>query len=98
MPYTSFQQKVFSVVSQIPFGQTRSYQWVAKKIGHPRAVRAVGSALNKNQNLFVVPCHRVVRADGSLGNYVLGKSIKQMLLDLEKELWYNSKKVSKRRQ
>ncbi len=84
--YTSFQHKVFKVVSTIPFGQRRSYKWVAKKAGRPRAVRATASVLKKNKDLFVVPCHRVVRSDGSIGGYVLGKRIKKMLLDLEKKL------------
>ncbi len=84
--YTSFQRKVFKAVSQIPFGQRRSYKWVAQRAGHPRAVRAAASVLKKNKNLFVVPCHRVVKSDGSIGGYVLGKEIKKMLLDLEKKL------------
>lgn len=84
--YTPFQRKIFKVVSTIPFGRTRSYKWVAQNIGRPRAVRAVGSVLKKNKDLFVVPCHRVIRSDGSLGGYVLGKGIKKMLLDLEKDL------------
>lgn len=84
--YIRFQRKVFKAVSQIPFGQVRSYEWVAKKAGYPRAVRAVASVLKKNENLFVVPCHRVVRSDGSIGGYVLGQKIKKILLDLEKNL------------
>jgi methylated-DNA-[protein]-cysteine S-methyltransferase len=86
MSCTSFERRVFKTVSRIPFGQTRSYKWVAKRAGYPRAVRAVASVLKKNKNLFVVPCHRVVRSDGSIGGYVLGKKIKKMLLDLEKSL------------
>ena len=84
--YTSFQRKVFKVVSTIPFGQRRSYKWVAKEIGHPRAVRAAASVLKKNKDFFVVPCHRVVRSSGAIGDYVLGRKIKKMLLDLEKKL------------
>ena len=84
--YTAFERKVFRAVSEIPFGQTRSYKWVAQKIGHPRAVRAVASVLKKNKDLFVVPCHRVVKSCGSIGDYVLGKEIKKMLLDLESKL------------
>ncbi|UCB56811.1 MAG: MGMT family protein [Candidatus Omnitrophota bacterium] len=84
--YTPFQRKVFKAVSTIPFGQRRSYRWVAKRIGRPHAARAVGLALKKNKDLFVVPCHRVVRADGAIGGYVLGGEIKKMLLDLEKKL------------
>ena len=83
---TSFQQRVFKVVSQIPFGKTRSYKWVAKKVGKPKTARSVGAILKKNKNLFVVPCHRVVHSNGSIGDYVLGKRIKKMLLDVEKRL------------
>ena len=84
--YTAFERKVFKAVSKILFGQVRSYKWVAQKIGQPKAVRAVASALKKNKNLFVVPCHRVVKSCGSIGGYVLGKEIKKMLLDLESKL------------
>ena len=86
MSCSSFQKRVFKAVSQIPFGQRRSYKWVAKEAGRPRAARAVGSILKKNKDLFVVPCHRVVKSDGSIGGYVLGKGVKKMVLDLEKEL------------
>ena len=82
---TLFQRKVFKVVSEIPFGQVRSYKWVAEKAGCPRAARAVGSVLKKNKELFIVPCHRVIASDGSLGGYVLGKKVKKMLLELEKQ-------------
>ncbi len=84
--YTVFQRKVFRAVSEIPFGQTRSYKWVAQKIGHPRAVRAAASVLKKNKDLFVVPCHRVVKSRGSIGGYVLGKKLKKVFLELEKKL------------
>ncbi len=83
---TLFQGEVFKIVCKIPFGQVRSYKWVAKKMGKPRAARAVGAALKKNTKLFIVPCHRVIKSDGSIGGYVLGKKIKSMLLDLEKKL------------
>ncbi len=86
MSYTSFQRKVFKAVSTIRFGQWRSYKWVAKKAGYPRAVRTVASVLKKNKDLFVVPCHRVVRSSGLIGGYVLGKEVKKMLLGLEKKL------------
>ncbi|MBN2097166.1 MAG: MGMT family protein [Candidatus Omnitrophica bacterium] len=84
--YTPFERQVFQAVKQIPFGKTRSYKWVANKVGKPRATRAVASALKKNQDLFIVPCHRVIKDDGSIGGYVLGKEIKQMLLNVEKQL------------
>ncbi|MFH1245400.1 MAG: MGMT family protein [Candidatus Omnitrophota bacterium] len=81
-----FEEKVFKAVSTIPFGQVRSYQWVARKAGYPFAQRAAASVLKRNRKLFIVPCHRVVRLDGSVGGYVLGPDIKKMLLKLEKEL------------
>lgn len=88
--YTPFQRNVFKAVATIPFGQRHSYKWVAKQAGYPKAVRAVASVLKKNKDLFILPCHRVIRADGSLGGYVLGKRIKKMLLDLESKLTQRS--------
>ena len=82
---TEFQKKVFRVVAKIPLGQTRSYQWVAKKIGNPKAVRAVGQALKSNPYPLLIPCHRVIRQDGSPGGYC-GKaesSRKKKLLAIE---------------
>lgn len=68
-PATAFQKQVWKALLSIPKGETRTYAWVARKIGSPRAVRAVGSAVGKNPFAPHVPCHRVVRKDGSLGNY-----------------------------
>ncbi len=81
---TLFQQQVYRAISRIPRGQTRSYQWVARAIGHPRAARAVGNALNHNPFAPAVPCHRVIRADGSLGGYAGGLAMKRRLLAAEK--------------
>lgn len=83
---TSFEWKVLKAASQIPIGQTRSYKWVAETIGHPKAVRAVGQALNKNPFPIVIPCHRVIKEDGSLGGYAQGVAQKRKLLRLEKEI------------
>ncbi len=69
---TSFQQAVLRKTMEIPYGEVRPYSWVAREIGHPRAVRAVGSALARNPIPFVIPCHRVVRADGHIGEYGAG--------------------------
>ena len=80
---TSFQKKVYTVVSQIPRGQVRSYRWVALKAKRPKAVRAVGRALNKNPFSIIVPCHRVVHQDGSLGKYAFGRDLKKRLLEIE---------------
>ena len=69
---TDFQRAVYEVVMRIPFGQTRSYKWVARTIGSPWSARAVGQALHKNPYAPYVPCHRVVASDGTLGGYSLG--------------------------
>jgi O-6-methylguanine DNA methyltransferase len=69
---TTFQQAVLRKTMEIPYGEVRPYAWVAREIGRPRAVRAVGSALARNPIPFVIPCHRVVRADGHIGEYGAG--------------------------
>lgn len=89
-----FQREVLKVVSQIPWGETRSYKWVAEKINKPGATRAVGQALKKNPYPFIIPCHRVIKSDGSLGGYSSGLQYKKFLLDLEKRL--NSAIIKKR--
>lgn len=87
---TVFEEKVYEVVSTIPFGETRTYKWVAEKCGHPGAQRAVGQVLNKNPNLFIIPCHRVVKCDGSIGGYRYGERFKQLLLDEERRSRFDS--------
>lgn len=66
---TAFEWSVLQAALEIPFGETRTYAWVARRIGKPRAVRAVGQALRKNPYPLLVPCHRVIRSDGSLAKY-----------------------------
>lgn len=83
---TPFQRRVWSVLLTIPFGQTRSYGEVALALGSPRAVRAVGSANGRNPIAVVIPCHRVIAADGSLGGYGGGLARKESLLALENGL------------
>lgn len=80
---TVFQKKVWQALSKISFGQTVSYGDIAKKIGNPRAVRAVGSANGKNLFCIIIPCHRVISADGALGGYSGGLKIKRDLLKHE---------------
>lgn len=80
---TPFQQKVWRATSEIPYGETRTYAQIAKTIGHPGAVRAVGTALGKNPVCVLVPCHRVVPSSGGIGNYAYGKRMKKWLLDHE---------------
>jgi len=82
---TPFEIKVYECVTKIPRGQTRSYKWVAKKIGNPKATRAVAQALKHNPWPFIIPCHRVVNSDGTIGGYVYGTSLKQLLLSLERK-------------
>jgi AraC family transcriptional regulator of adaptative response/methylated-DNA-[protein]-cysteine methyltransferase len=80
---TAFQWRVWQALQRIPHGETRSYTQIAAEIGAPRAVRAVASACARNRLAVVVPCHRVIRADGSLGGYRWGMARKRALLDHE---------------
>jgi methylated-DNA-[protein]-cysteine S-methyltransferase len=80
---TPFQRSVWTALLTIPFGERRSYSWLARNIGRPRAVRAVGSANGRNGLPIVVPCHRVVHKDGSLAGYAGGVEVKRWLLDHE---------------
>ncbi len=83
--YTPFQQAVWKTCMTIPAGQTRSYKWLARKIGKPGAVRAVGTALGKNPFAPVVPCHRVIKSDGTLGGFSAPGGLKAKLKLLKKE-------------
>ncbi len=81
---TAFQKQVWQALRQIPYGETRSYKEIAEEIGHERAYRAVGSANRVNQFPIVIPCHRVIGANGKLSGYAGGLQIKVKLLQLEK--------------
>ena len=80
---TTFQRQVWQITSLIPYGETRSYAWVAEQIGNPRAVRAVGQALARNPLPIIIPCHRVLNSNGKLGGYSEGVEWKRYLLNLE---------------
>ena len=80
---TAFQEAVWQELRRIPAGETRSYAQIAAAAGNPRAVRAAGSANGANNVAVLIPCHRVVRSDGSLGGYAYGLHIKRKLLDKE---------------
>jgi len=80
---SAFQQRVLRAVSAIPYGQVRTYQFIAKQIGNPKAARAVARALATNPFLLVIPCHRVIRSDGKLGGYRGGLKMKRRLLKSE---------------
>lgn len=80
---TPFQEKVWAALRDIPYGETRSYQQIAQAIGQPKACRAVGMANHRNPIYIVVPCHRVVGANGALTGYGGGLDMKKALLELE---------------
>jgi methylated-DNA-[protein]-cysteine S-methyltransferase len=80
---TAFQEAVWAALAAIPFGETRSYAELARALDRPRAVRAVGAANGRNPLPVVVPCHRVIGADGSLTGYAGGVGRKRWLLELE---------------
>lgn len=80
---TRFQTLVWQALCQIPYGETRSYKEIAEAVGRPKAVRAVGMANNRNPLSVVIPCHRVIGADGGLVGYASGLETKRALLVLE---------------
>jgi methylated-DNA-[protein]-cysteine S-methyltransferase len=81
-----FQGRVLAQAARIPYGETTSYAELARRIGHPRASRAVGNALGANPVPIVIPCHRIVRGDGSWGHYAFGGAMKTALLELERTI------------
>jgi O-6-methylguanine DNA methyltransferase len=81
---TAFQKKVWRSLQRIPHGQTRSYRLIARDIGHPKSFRAVGGACGKNPIAVLIPCHRVIKADGTLGGFTGGLRTKRLLLAIEK--------------
>jgi O-6-methylguanine DNA methyltransferase len=80
---TKFEHRVFKEVRRIPYGTVRTYKEIARSIGSPRAARAVGQALKRNPIPIIIPCHRVVKSDGSLGGFSQGVELKQKLLEIE---------------
>jgi len=81
---TPFAKKVYSIVAKIPLGQVRTYKWVAKCAGRQRASRAVGTILKNNPYPLIIPCHRVVKSNKTIGGYIYGEKRKKMILELEK--------------
>lgn len=77
---TPFQKRVWMLIKEIPFGQVRSYKWVAEQMSIPKAGRAVGNANGKNPIPIIIPCHRIIQANGNLGGYSAGIEIKKKLL------------------
>ena len=81
---TPFRKKVWQALRTIPYGQTRTYKELALQVDSPRAFRAVGQANHFNPIMILIPCHRVIGADGRLTGYAYGTGVKQFLLDLER--------------
>ena len=82
---TEFQLKVWNALKEIPYGEKVTYKYIAEKINNPKAVRAVGGANNKNPISIIIPCHRVIGANGKMVGYAEGIDKKEFLLKLEKE-------------
>ena len=82
---TEFQRRVWQIAGKIPHGETRTYKWLAAEIRQPAAARAVGQALGRNPLPIIIPCHRVLAHDGSLGGFTGGIAWKKYLLKLEKQ-------------
>jgi len=80
---SQFTQKVLRELKKIPYGEVRSYLWIGKQVGHAMGARAVGQAVKRNPIPIIIPCHRIIREDGSLGGFSLGIEIKKRLLAIE---------------
>jgi O-6-methylguanine DNA methyltransferase len=85
---TPFQRRVWRVLQRVPYGKLRSYQWIASRVGGRHYARAVGSAVGANPLPVVIPCHRIVAQDASLGGFSCGLPMKRKLLTLERTLQY----------
>jgi len=80
---TDFEKHIWQTLLKIPYGETRTYKWLAEKAGFLKASRAAGNALSKNPLPVIVPCHRIIKSDGSLGGFTGGTDIKIKLLKVE---------------
>ncbi len=80
---SEFERQVWNTLKEVPYGETRTYKWLAGRIGRPRASRAVGNALGKNPIPIIFPCHRIIESDGSIGGYSSGVDIKRRLIEIE---------------
>ena len=88
--WSPFVIRVWEQTARIPFGQVRSYGWIARKIGKSRAVRAVGGALHANPRPLLTPCHRVIRSNGKIGGFASGSHWKKFLIEVEKKIVSNT--------
>ena len=76
-------KRIWDITRMIPYGEVRSYKWIATKLGSPSYSRVVGNAMARNPVMIIVPCHRVIKSDGSLGGFSSGIEVKKYLLKLE---------------
>ena len=83
MKGTEFDMNVWLTLQEVPYGETRTYKWLAEKVGKPAASRAVGQALSRNPLPILLPCHRIIESDGAIGGYSGGADIKRRLLEIE---------------
>jgi methylated-DNA-[protein]-cysteine S-methyltransferase len=90
---TPFEHTVWQAVQKIPYGITKSYAQIAREIGNPKAVRAVGNANRVNPIEICIPCHRVISSTGELRGYAAGVAVKRKLLDLEQSQWRKKQKT-----
>ncbi|XMB73132.1 methylated-DNA--[protein]-cysteine S-methyltransferase [Mycoplasmatota bacterium WC30] len=86
---TDFEKEILSKIIAIPYGETRSYKELASAANHPGAFRATGTVCKNNKLPLIIPCHRVIKSDGSIGEYLGGKAIKKSLIELENKLKSN---------
>lgn len=89
LSYSSpFQQRVYKITKTIPYGEVKTYKWIATRIGLPYASRAVGNALSKNPIPLLIPCHRIIRKDGEMGGFTAsgGIGFKRKMLNMERRL------------
>ncbi|WP_409021746.1 methylated-DNA--[protein]-cysteine S-methyltransferase [Dellaglioa sp. P0083] len=82
---TKLQKEIWEQLELIPYGETRTYSELALEVNYPKAVRAIASAVGRNPILIVIPCHRILRKDGSLGGYRGGINMKKQLLEIERK-------------
>jgi methylated-DNA-[protein]-cysteine S-methyltransferase len=82
---TDFEREVWNAIRKVPYGEVRTYKWVAERIGRPNAVRAVGRVLGKNPLPIIIPCHRIIASDGTLGGFSCGLAVKEWLLKHESD-------------
>ncbi len=80
---TAFEQRIWLALREVPYGETRTYKWIAERAGSPKAVRAAGQALGRNPLPLVLPCHRILASDGTIGGFSSGVEVKKRLLGLE---------------